>query len=126
MMADADPTQKTRQDALREDVRFRLLRALAANPGLSQRGLAEDVGVSLGAVNGLLNGLIETGLVQIRNAEAAPGRFRFAYVLTRKGKAAKARLAGGFLDRRRAEVQALTGEIAALEAELGQSSDPPA
>ena len=123
-MADATPPHETRQDALREDVRFRLLWALEADPGLSQRDLAQRVGVSLGAVNGLVNGLIETGLVQIRNAEQEPGRFRFAYVLTRKGKAAKTRQAGRFLERRRAELQALGREIEALEAELGQTSDP--
>ena len=125
-MADTDLPHENRQDALRDDTRFRLLRALGANPGLSQRDLAEAVGVSLGAVNGMVNGLIETGLVQIRNAEAAPGRFRFAYVLTRKGKAAKARLSSPFLERRRAELRTLTREIAALEAEFGQTSGPPA
>ena len=117
-MADTDQPRKARQGARTDDMRFRLLNALAGNPGLSQRGLAEQIGVCLGGLNGLLNGLVETGLVKIENAETAPGRFRFAYRLTRKGKAAKTRLARPFLVRRRDELAALSGEIEALEAEL--------
>lgn len=124
-MADPDPPRKLRRDARREDVRFRILRALEANPGLSQRGLAREIGLSLGGVNGFLNALIETGLVKIRNSEAAPGGFRFAYALTAEGRAAKTRLAGRFLERRRAELHALRREIDALETDLGQGSDPP-
>ena len=123
-MADVDPPRDRRPDTVREDARFRLLRALDGDPALSQRRLAQEIGVSLGAVNGLLNTLIETGMVKIRNSAAAPGRFGFAYVLTGKGKAAKARLAGPFLARRRAEREALRREIEGLEAELGRTPGP--
>ena len=118
----ADPTTplKSRQDRHHEDLRFRTLRALAGNPGLSQRGLADAVGISLGAANGLVNAMIEAGLVKIQNAGAPTGRFRFAYVLTAKGKTAKTRLAAGFLARRRSERAALDREIEALESELDQ------
>ena len=64
-MAEADLRRGARRTALSDDMRFRLLNALAANPGLSQRGLAQQIGVSLGGLNGLLNTLIETGLVKI-------------------------------------------------------------
>jgi len=116
----------SRQQVQREDARFRLLRALGGNPGFSQRGLAREIGVSLGAVNALLNAMIEAGLVKIRNSETAPGRFRFAYALTAEGRGATARLAGQFLARRRAELTALQREIDALSADLADTSEPPA
>lgn len=105
-----DPT-KTRRD----DVRFRLLNALAEDPSLSQRDLASAAGVSLGAANARINGLIEAGLVEIANAETAAGRFRMSYKVTRTGKATKTRLEPGYLARRLAEHEALGREIAGLK-----------
>jgi len=116
-MAKQHPSRTDRQRALREDVRFRLLRALDADPDLSQRGLARETGVSLGAVNALLNGLIEAGWVKIGSAEAAPARFRIAYLPTEAGRAEAQRLAGRYLARRQAERAALSAEIATLEAD---------
>lgn len=106
-----------RRAARRADVRFRLLRALETTPDLSQRGLAETIGVSLGTANALLNGLIETGLVNIADAAAEPARFRISYVLTDDGRSEIRAQRVPYLARRRAERAALDAEIAALEAE---------
>lgn len=45
-----------------DDIRFRVMRALEANPQLSQRDLAKALGISLGVVNYCLRGLVEKGL----------------------------------------------------------------
>lgn len=124
-MTEPHPSRTGRQKALRDDVRFRLLRALDTDPALNQRGLARETGVSLGAVNALLNGLIETGWVKVGSAEAAPTRYRIAYVLTEAGRGEAQRLAGGYLARRRAERAALSAEIAALEADNRPGADQP-
>ena len=42
-----------------DDIRFRVMRALEANPQLSQRDLAKALGISLGVVNYCLKGLVE-------------------------------------------------------------------
>lgn len=103
--------------ARRDDLTFRLLRALDATPGLSQRDLAQAVGVSLGGAHGLLNGLIANRLVTLAAPEgAAPARLRFDYVLSPEGRAEMDRLAAPYLSRRVAERQALDAEISALEA----------
>ena len=122
-MTQQPSTQSDRRRAHREDVRFRLLRALDADSDLSQRDLARETGVSLGAVNALLNGLIETGWVKIGSAAATSARFRIAYVLTAAGRAEARRLAGRYLARRRAERAALSAEIAALEADDGPGTE---
>ena len=50
-----------------EDIRFRVMRDLEADPKLSQRDLARSLGISLGVVNYCLKGLIEKGQVKVGN-----------------------------------------------------------
>lgn len=103
--------------ARRDDRVFRLLRALDATPGLSQRDLARALGVSLGAAHGLLNGLIAKGLVTLAAPDGpAPATLRFDYVLTPAGQTERDRLAAPYLARRIQEQKALEAEIAALAA----------
>ncbi len=104
--------------ALKEDMRFRVLRFLEENPQASQREIARALGVSLGGVNYCLRALVEKGHVKIRNFRAADNKLRYAYLLTPKGIAEKTRLAGRFLARKMAEYEALKVEIEALKREV--------
>ena len=52
---------------LDEATHYTLLKTLEENPGLSQRELAKQLGVSLGKVNYCLNKLIEKGSLKINN-----------------------------------------------------------
>ena len=107
-----------------EDVRFRVMRALQANPKLSQRELASELGLSLGLVNYCLRALVEKGQVKVRNFRASDNRLRYAYVLTPRGIAAKTALTRRFLQRRIAEYDALKAEISALEDEMAEEGGP--
>lgn len=111
--------QGDRRTDLVEDARFRMLHTLGGSPDLSQRKLASETGMSLGAVNALLNRLIEAGLVEIASGEAGSARFRITYVLSDAGRAEAKRLAGRYLARRQAERAALGAEIAALKQDFG-------
>ena len=51
----------------RDGLRLGVFRALEANPELSQRQLAAELGVSLGGVNYALKALIERGFVKANN-----------------------------------------------------------
>ena len=115
-----------RRDKLQEDVRFRVLRLLEENPEMSQRNLADAVGISLGSLHYCLTALVEKGLVVIGNFTAAEDKRRYAYVLTPKGLGERAILARRFLKRKRAEYQALKVEIETLqeEMELGAEMKP--
>jgi len=103
----------------RDELRLRVLRALEANPELSQRQLAAELGVSLGGVNYVLKALIERGFVKADNFRKSGTKGMYLYLLTPKGVTEKASLATAFLGRKIEEYQALKQEIEALAVEVG-------
>lgn len=111
------------RDKEQSDLRFRALRALATEPELTQRQLADRLGVSLGRVNYCLHALVEKGFVKFTNFRAAEDKRRYLYLLTPEGMSEKLALTGRFLAKKIQEHDALTAEIAALrlEAPLGES-----
>lgn len=104
---------------VQEDVRFRVMRLLHDNPELSQRDLAEAVGISNGSAHYLLSALLDKGLIKLGNFTAAQDKRRYAYILTPKGIAEKAAITKRFLERKIQEYDALKAEIEALRDELG-------
>ena len=111
----------TQRDKLREDVQFRILRLLQGNPEMSQRDLAKAVGVSVGGIHYVLNALLDKGLLKLGNFTAAEDKRRYAYVLTRKGIAAKADLTKRFLVRKMAEYELLKAEIDEVRDDLSDA-----
>ena len=107
----------SKRTKLQEDTHFRVLRVLQENPEMSQRALAEVVGVSVGGIHYVLNALIEKGLVKLGNFTAAEDKRRYTYVLTPKGIARKTALTRAFLVRKMEEYQALKEEIEELKKE---------
>ena len=109
----------------RDELRLRVLRALEANPELSQRQLAAELGVSLGGVNYALKALVERGFVKADNFRKSGNKVAYLYVLTPQGLAEKASLATAFLGRKIDEYEVLRQEIEALkvEVESGDSAD---
>ena len=103
----------------RDELRLRVLRALEANPELSQRQLAAELGVSLGGVNYALKALIELGFVKADNFRKSGAKVAYLYVLTPKGIAEKSSLATAFLGRKLEEYEVLRQEIATLKSEVG-------
>lgn len=103
----------------REDVYFRVLRLLESRPDASQREIAEELGVSLGAINYCVKALINKGHIKLANFKASKNKLGYVYVLTPEGIAHRAQLAAGFIKRKIAEFEAITAEIEQLRAELG-------
>ena len=95
-----------------------VLRALEAQPEVTQRELAKRIDLSLGRTNFVLKALIEKGLVKVQNFRQSSNKLGYAYLLTPDGIAEKALLTRRFLIRKYAEYDAIKDEIAALEAEL--------
>lgn len=112
-------TSKRSQES--EDLHFRVLRILHAVPDLSQRDLADRLGVSNGKLNYCLRALIDKGLVKLGNFAQSKHHFGYAYLLTPAGIAEKAALTGRFLKRKMAEYEALQAEIEALRDDLATS-----
>lgn len=110
---------------LNEDLHFRVLKLLEETPDLSQRGLADRLGVSNGKLHYCMRALIDKGLVKLGNFANSKHHFGYVYLLTPAGLAQKASMTGAFLKRKMAEYEALKAEIKALQAAVPVGSDSP-
>lgn len=106
----------------RDELRLRVLRALEANPELSQRQLAAELGVSLGGVNYAMKALVERGFLKVNNFRKSGTKVAYLYVLTPKGIAEKTSLATAFLTRKLEEYEVLRKEIESLKDEVGSDA----
>jgi EPS-associated MarR family transcriptional regulator len=106
------------RNKMQEDVRFRVLRLLEGNPEMSQRALAEAVGISSGGAHYVLSALVEKGLVKLGNFSASEDKRRYAYILTPTGLAEKAAITKRFLARKIEEYEAVKAEIEELQDEI--------
>lgn len=102
---------------LTDEYRYKILKQLEANPEISQRELARELGVSLGRANFCIQALIEKGLVKAKNFKNSQNKKAYIYYLTPKGIEAKASITLKFLKHKMAEYQALKTEIEYLEHE---------
>jgi EPS-associated MarR family transcriptional regulator len=101
-----------------EDMNYQLLKLIEQNPELSQRQLAESLGVSLGKANYCLRALIDKGLVKAKNFKNSSNKAAYLYLLTPRGVEAKAKISVRFLARKVEEYEALRVEIEELKVEL--------
>lgn len=108
----------SRRSQLQEDTYFRVLRMLQDNPDMTQREIAEKLGISTSGLNYCLKALIDKGWIKVQNFSQSKNKFGYIYVLTAQGVAEKALLAGQFLKRKMTEYEELQTEIEALKAEL--------
>jgi EPS-associated MarR family transcriptional regulator len=109
------------------DPELPVLEALAAEPSLSQRELAQRAGLSLTRAHFVLKRLMQRGLVKVLNATQSEHKLGYLYLLTPQGLEEKASLTYAFLQRTAAEYQQMVLRVdAALEESLAQAvSDTP-
>ena len=103
---------------LTDPQRLQLLKLLQDQPQMSQRDLAQAMGVSLGNANYCLKALMEKGLVKFGNFRRNPDKREYAYLLTPAGLEEKTRITMAFLRRKVAEYEALEKEIEELRGDL--------
>ena len=103
---------------LSDPKRLEILKLLDAQPQMSQRDLAQAMGVSLGKANYCLNALMEKGLVKLERFRANPDKRQYAYLLTPAGMKEKTRITMAFLRNKVAEYEALEKEIEQLRGDL--------
>lgn len=94
------------------------MRLLEDRPDLTQRELADQLGVSVSGVNYCLKALIEKGFVKVGNFKKSKNKFKYVYLLTPQGIAEKMRLTSRFLKRKMEEYDTLKSEIDLLKAEI--------
>jgi EPS-associated MarR family transcriptional regulator len=112
-----NPTKKQMPQKTQE-IHLKVLRHLEENPEVSQRELAEVLGVSLGKTNYCLKALINKGLIKASNFKNNANKRAYLYVLTPKGIETKARVSVRFLRRKIEEYEALKLEIEQLKTEI--------
>jgi len=96
---------------LSDELRYRLMRLIAANPQMSQRDAAHELGISLGKVNYCLKALMRRGWVKACNFKNSRNKAAYMYLLTPRGVEAKAVLAMQFLRIKQREYETLRLEI---------------
>jgi EPS-associated MarR family transcriptional regulator len=104
---------------------FRLMRLIEQKPQISQREIADQLGVSLGGINYCIKALIEKGYVKVSNFSENPHKLGYVYLLTPSGIGAKAAIMGRFLKRKLAEYESLKEEIESLQGPVFQASLKP-
>ena len=104
-----------------EEVRYRLMQLIEERPELTQREVAQELGVSLGKINYCLQALVDKGHVKLANFRRNPNKRHYAYLLTPAGIEAKTELTLKFLRRKMNEYDRLKREIDALMAEAAKA-----
>jgi EPS-associated MarR family transcriptional regulator len=112
----------SRRSQLQEDTYFRVLRMLQDNPDMTQREIAEKLGISTSGLNYCLKALIDKGWVKVQNFSQSKNKFGYIYVLTPQGISEKAQLMGRFLMRKHREYEQLQEEITQLQREFEKVS----
>ena len=106
-----------------QELEYRALKILEQQPDLTQRQLAEALGVSLGKTHYLVKSLIDVGWVKLDNFQKSSSKWGYAYLLTPMGIAEKATITARFLVRKQREYNELQQEIAQLQEEVRQQRD---
>lgn len=99
----------------KEQVHFKILRAVEKDPEVSQRELARQLGVSNGKVHYLMSALVEKGLLKMNHFARTDGKLgKVTYLLTPEGIKSRTALTRAYLVRKEVEYEALWFEIKAL------------
>lgn len=107
-----------------DEARYRLLKLLSENPGMSQRDVATALDISLGKTNYCMRALIERGWVKVVNFRNSRHKAGYLYQLTPKGITEKTRATRLFLLRKLKEYEQLEAEIADLRDEVAIMDAP--
>ena len=101
-----------------EEIHYRLFKLIQAQPDITQRQLAQELGVSLGKTHYCLKALIDKGWVKAARFRDNPNKGVYAYLLTPRGITEKARVTTRFLKRKIDEFEAIKGQIKELRSEV--------
>ena len=100
------------------ELEYLALKRLEINPRITQRELAEDLGMSPGKTNYIIKSLLEVGWLKLSNFRRSNNKIGYSYILIPKGVSNKTKITQKFLERKRAEYKQLALEIKRLEEEV--------
>jgi EPS-associated MarR family transcriptional regulator len=108
---------------VQDETTYKLMKLIEEEPHLSQREIAQRMGISLGKANYCLKSLIEKGFIKARNFYKASHKTPYIYNLTPAGLEEKARVTYRFLKHKMREYEDIKTEIERLKAETEQLPD---
>lgn len=97
---------------------IRLLKHIQENPEATQRELVEELDVSLGKINFLIQALVEKGIIKLKRFKNSRNKKAYLYLITPEGIRHKAEITKGFLERKIKEYDGLKNEIEHLKQEV--------
>ena len=100
-----------------DETAYKLLKLVQEDPNISQREIAQELGISLGKANYCLKAVMERGWVKVKNFYKSTNKRGYVYLLTNKGINEKARVTFRFLKYKMHEYEALEAEIAQIKQE---------
>ena len=109
---------------LTDETRYKILKLIEANPQMSQREVASELGISLGKTNYCLKALIEKGILKTTNFRNSQNKLAYLYKLTPKGIEEKTAVTVRFLKRKMQEYESLKSEIQQIRADAEKSHMP--
>ncbi len=105
---------------LSDEFRFKLLKLIEANPKMSQREVARELGISLGKINYCLRSLVEKGWIKATNFKNSNNKVAYMYFLTPRGIEEKAGVTTRFLHQRMREYDELRADIERIRREVSR------
>jgi len=106
-----NPSQET-------EIRLRLFKILSEESDLTQREIAQRMGISLGKTNYCISEFVKKGFVKMQRFGESKTKLRYLYHLTPRGIEAKGALAIDFLKRKMHEYEEIRHQIQALTIEM--------
>ncbi len=88
-----------------------ILRKIEENPNLTQRQIAQHLGLSLGKINFLIQALIRKGFLKINNFKRSDNKLGYLYMLTPEGIDTRKKLTLLFLRKKSEEFDKLKKEM---------------
>ena len=88
-----------------------ILRKISKSSDITQRKMANELGLSLGKLNYCLIKLKEKGVIKIKNFANNPKKYRYIYLLTPKGISLKTKLTINFMKKKMKEYDELKKEL---------------
>ena len=105
-----------------EETHYQLLKHLEDNPNISQRQLANKMGISLGKVNYCLKALIDVGQIKLNNFAGSKNKLGYVYLLTPKGIKEKTQVTKRFLKIKQQQYDMIKKDIDTLQKELSNAA----
>ena len=98
--------EKNNKDVVTED-ELDVMWLIKKDPTISQRQMADSLGMSLGKVNYCLSALVEVGFVKLGNFQRSKSKMGYLYLLTPQGLKAKVEITQSFLKNKQLEYDKL-------------------